>query len=104
MRERPSFAPEARLLADQGDKQQRNVTIRQMPPVSVAGIPTVNAPPSGTQDVRVTNPPPPPNVSVSPNFTIYEAQNPKASADAVMVHIGSAVKNALEAYTSDVIL
>lgn len=63
MRERPSFAPEARLLADQGDKQQRNVTIRQMPPVSLAGIPTVNAPPSGTQDVRVKNPPPPPNVS-----------------------------------------
>ncbi len=52
--------------------------------------------PSGTQDVRVTNPPPPPNVTVNAPITINGVSDPQAAASSAAAQLGQKTKAAVE--------
>lgn len=52
--------------------------------------------PSGTQDVRVTNPPPPPNVTVNAPITITGVMDPQAAASSATSQLGQKTKAAVE--------
>ncbi len=56
--------------------------------------------PSGTQDVRVVNQPPP-NVTVHAPISITGVADPQAAANAVIGQLGAAIKNAVDTQFSD---
>ena len=66
-------------------------------PGSIAAL----AQPTGTQDVRITNPPPAPNVSVSVTVNATTAASPGAIGAQVGQAVGAAAKQAIQSAYSD---